>query len=110
VVVQLEMGQTLDRRASELGSFDTSDRYWVHFPARYREFRQRVVPALAAAGVETLDGSELLRDAAGSREPLFLDAVHLSRNGYARIADVVVARITASSLHAPVTRLSEGLQ
>ncbi|MBX7185431.1 MAG: hypothetical protein K1Y01_09825 [Vicinamibacteria bacterium] len=104
VVVQPELGQTLDhielrRRASDHPDFDAQDRYWVRFPDRYLEFRRRVVPALAAAGVMVVDGSDVLRDETPSQGPIFLDPVHLSREGYAVIAGSVAAHISTLSAH-----------
>ena len=77
-------------------------------PELYAEFRERVVPELRAAGIPVIDANVML---AGIPEPrsLFVDAVHLSPAGHARIADMLsqpvargVAQVRASETSGPV--------
>ena len=114
VVVQPELGQHLpaEKRSRLAGQpsadFIAGDAYAVYFPELYAEFRERVVPELRAAGIPVIDANVML---AGIPEPrsLFVDAVHLSPAGHARIADMLsqpvargVAQVRASETSGPV--------
>lgn len=92
VVIQPEQGQLLaaderERLRAARASFDAHDAYWERFPELYRQFRAASAAALTEAGLDFVDGSELLPNDPWYATRIFNDPVHLDGEGYRLMAE-----------------------
>ena len=102
VVVQPALGQLLsakelERARQQALDFGGGDGYWLHFPAAYRQFRERVTAALRQRGIAVLDASQALARRGVEGKTLFVDPVHLSPLGNDQVASLIVQEIKKST-------------
>jgi len=75
--------------------FDTSSdpQKFGQYPREiYAKFRSEAVARLTAAGIRVIDANEYLQSV-GSGPDDFIDVVHLSPSGHARIAELLATEI-----------------